>query len=67
MRPFIDKVRCAAEPRICPPIKECPEQAITYMEDEDEPVGGRIVVDDEKCAGYGLCVSICCGHCIEMR
>jgi len=52
---------------IIPPIKECPEKAVTFVEDEDEPIGGRIVIDDEKCTGCGLCVNICCGHCIEMK
>ena len=67
MKPWIDKARCAAEPKICPPIKECPAQAVSYVEDEDEPIGGRIVIDAELCTGCGLCVNICCGHCIEMK
>jgi Pyruvate/2-oxoacid:ferredoxin oxidoreductase delta subunit len=67
MKPFIDKTRCAAQSQICPPIKECPTQAVIYVEDEDEPLGGRIAIDEEKCTSCGLCVSICCGQCIEMK
>ncbi len=67
MKPFIIRERCAAEPRICPPIRECPRQAVSYVEDENEPIGGRIVFDYDKCDGCGACVAICCGNCIEMR
>ena len=67
MKPFIDKTKCSAQPNICPPMKECPKQAISFVEDEEEPIGGRIEIDAEKCDGCGKCVDICCGHCIEMR
>ena len=67
MKPFIIKKRCAAQPDICPPMKECPMQAFSYVEDENEPIGGRIEIDLEKCDGCGKCVALCCGSCIEMR
>jgi Pyruvate/2-oxoacid:ferredoxin oxidoreductase delta subunit len=67
MKPFIIKERCAAQPDICPPMKACPKNAFSYVEDEDEPIGGIIVIDLEKCGGCGKCAEICCGHCIEMR
>ena len=67
MKPFIVKDKCAAQPDICPPMKACPNNAFSYVEDEDEPIGGRIVIDLEKCEGCGKCVEICCGHCIEIR
>lgn len=67
MFPFIIKERCAAQPGICPPIRTCPQNAFVYVEDEDEPIGGRIEIDLEKCDSCGKCVAICCGHCIEMR
>ena len=67
MKPFIVKERCAAQPDICPPMKACPNSAFSYVEDEDEPIGGRIEIDLEKCGSCGKCVDICCGHCIEMR
>lgn len=67
MIPYIDKRKCAAQPAICPPIKSCPNQAVSYVEDKSEKIGGRIVIDLERCEGCGKCVEICCGHCIEMR
>lgn len=67
MKPFILKERCAAQPEICPPMKKCHVQAFSFIEDEDEPIGGKIVIDKEKCTGCGECVAICCGSCIEMR
>ena len=67
MKPYVIKERCAAQPSICPPIKACPKEAVIYVEDENEPIGGRIVFDYNKCDGCGACVAICCGNCIEMR
>lgn len=48
-------------------MKACPNKAFTYVEDDDEPIGGRIEIDYEKCKGCGKCAECCCGHCIEMR
>jgi ferredoxin len=48
-------------------MKECPVQAFSYVEDEKEPIGGRIEIDLEKCDGCGKCVSVCCGSCIIMK
>ena len=67
MRPFIVKEKCAAQPNICPPMKECPKGAFSFIEDEDEPIGGRVEIDLEKCDSCGKCVNDCCGNCIEMR
>lgn len=67
MNPFIVKERCAAQPDICPPMKACPNNSFTFIEDEDEPIGGRMEIDLEKCEGCGQCVELCCGSCIEMR
>lgn len=66
-RPVILKERCAAQPEICPPIKACPLGAFAYREDDDEPLGGFMVIDLEKCDGCGICATVCCGHCIEMK
>ena len=66
MKPIIVKERCAAQPQICPPMKECPVQAFSYVEDENEPIGGRIEIDYNICTGCGHCAEVCCGHCIEM-
>jgi Pyruvate/2-oxoacid:ferredoxin oxidoreductase delta subunit len=24
-------------------------------------------IDHEKCTGCGICVGLCCGHCIELK
>ena len=65
-RPIIIRGRCAAQPEICPPIKECPLGAVAYKADDEELSGGLIIIDLDKCDGCGICVNVCCGHCIEM-
>ena len=67
MKPYVIKEKCFVQPNICPPIKSCPGGAFSYVEDEDEPIGGRIEIDYEKCDGCGKCVGLCCGDCVEMR
>lgn len=67
MKAYIDKRKCAAQPGICQPLAKCPANAIAYTEDENEPLGGRMELDAEKCNGCGICVSLCCGNCIELR
>ena len=67
MKPYNVKEKCAAQRDICPSMKACPNNAFSYVGDEDEPIGGRIEINLEKCEGCGKCVEICCGHCIEMR
>lgn len=66
MKPRLNSRRCPAQPAMCKPIKVCATGAIYYVEDENEPLGGKILFDDDKCDGCGLCVSECCGHAIEM-
>lgn len=67
MKASINKIQCASDNRICKPMKECPEHAITWIEDDDEPLGSRMEIDHEQCSGCGLCVDLCCGHCIELK
>ena len=67
MRAYIDKRKCSSDNRICKPLTECPAKAISWIEDEDEPLGSRIEIDEEKCTGCGICVHLCCGDCIEVR
>lgn len=67
MKAYIDKRKCASDNRICKPMKECPAGAISWVEDEEEPLGSRMEIDQDKCNGCGLCVSLCCGHCIEIK
>ena len=66
MKPVVNKRKCPAQANICTVIKTCPYGAIRYVEDVQEPLGGRIVIDEALCDGCGLCASECCGHAIEM-
>lgn len=67
MKAYIDKQKCASEKSICKPMEDCPKGAISWVEDDDEPLGSRMEVDYEKCDGCGVCVQLCCGQCIEIR
>jgi len=53
--------------QICKAIPACPEGAIVYIADKAAPLGGRIVFDDEKCNGCGICMQECCGAAIELK
>ncbi|HBE80784.1 MAG TPA: hypothetical protein DDW65_23810 [Firmicutes bacterium] len=67
MKPFLLKHKCAVQKDICTAIKACPTAAITYEEEENEPLGGKILFDFEKCNECGKCATECCGQAIEMR
>lgn len=67
MKPYIIKRKCPAQKDICKAIQACVRDAIHYVEDEHEPLGGRIVFDYAQCDGCGLCVTECCGAAIELR
>ena len=67
MKAYIDKRKCSSDNRICKPLKECPEKAISWIEDDEEPLGSRMEIDEDKCTGYGICVPLCCGDCIEIK
>ena len=67
MKAYIDKAKCASEKAMCKPLVECPVKAISWIEDDDEPLGSRTVIDEEKCTGCGICVPLCCGDCIELK
>lgn len=67
MKAIIDKAKCMSDNRICKPLQECPQGAIVWVEDDDEPLGSRMEVDNEKCVGCGTCVPLCCGNCIEIK
>lgn len=45
MQPILLILKCAARKDICTAIKACPTKAIAYVDDEDEPLGGRITFD----------------------
>ncbi len=66
MKPVINKRKCPAQKEMCKPIQVCPTSAITYVMDENEPLGGKIVIDENLCNECELCVAECCGHAIEM-
>ncbi len=67
MKPYLDKRKCPAQNKICKAMPACPNGAIGYVEDEQEPLGGRIVFDYDLCDGCGQCAAECCGDAIEMR
>jgi NAD-dependent dihydropyrimidine dehydrogenase PreA subunit len=67
MKAYIDMDKCASDNRICKPLKECPVGAINWIEDDDEPLGSRMEINNESCTGCGICVDLCCGHCIELK
>jgi Pyruvate/2-oxoacid:ferredoxin oxidoreductase delta subunit len=66
MKPIINKRKCPAQKDICKAIPACPTAALTYVVDEEEPLGGKIIVDEALCNGCGLCVEECCGNAIDM-
>jgi Pyruvate/2-oxoacid:ferredoxin oxidoreductase delta subunit len=67
MKAYIDKRKCPASNEFCKPLAECPEKAISWIEDEDEPFGSRMEIDAVKCTGCGICVPLCCGDCIVIK
>lgn len=66
MTAVVLKRKCPAQAQLCKAIPACPTQAISYQEDEKEPLGGRILVDPEKCDDCGICVLACCGQAMEL-
>ena len=66
MMPRIEMRKCPAQVDICPVLKICPKGAVSYVEDPAERLGGRIVIDEARCDGCGVCVPACCGHAISM-
>ena len=66
MKPVINKRKCPAQKEICKAIQACPTKALIYIVDENEPLGGKIVVNEALCSECGLCVEECCGLAIEM-
>ena len=67
MKAVVDKRKCPADNRFCKPVTECPTSAITWIKDENEPWGARMEVDEEKCAGCGICVPLCCAEAIGIK
>jgi len=66
MKPVINKRKCPAQNELCKAIPACPSGAISYIADENEPLGGKIVIDETLCTECEICVEECCGHAIEM-
>ena len=51
MKPYLIKQKCPAQSMICTTIKNCKTGAISYIEDEDEPLGGKIIFNYDLCEG----------------
>ena len=66
MKPRLIPRLCPVQRDLCKAIKACATGAIYHVEDENEPLGGKILFDYGKCDTCGLCVTECCGHAIEM-
>lgn len=66
MTAFIDMNKCSAQLTICNPVKECPNQAIKYLEDDNAILGVKMEIDDTKCKGCGTCIPLCCGNAIYL-
>ncbi|NSW93016.1 MAG: hypothetical protein HPY74_20645 [Firmicutes bacterium] len=66
MKPIIIKAKCPAQAMICKAIRACKNEAVKYIEDENEPLGGRIEIDYNKCEVCGTCAEECCGNAIVM-
>jgi ferredoxin len=67
MKPYLVPRRCPAQEDLCLAIRACPKGAVEYVEDEDEPLGGRIVFNHDTCEECGNCAAECCGQAIELR
>jgi ferredoxin len=67
MKPYLISRKCPAIQGMSKAIEACSNVAISYVGDETEPLGGRIVFDHDKCDSCGLCAMACCGAAIEMR
>jgi Pyruvate/2-oxoacid:ferredoxin oxidoreductase delta subunit len=66
MKPALNERTCPAQEQLCKAIPACPEEAITYVADNEAPLGGRIVFDETRCNGCGACADACCGTAIEL-
>ena len=67
MPAVVKKRKCPEQEQLCQAISACPSNAITYQADEDEPLGGKIVIDLQRCDDCGLCVTACCGQAITIN
>lgn len=72
MKPNLLKHKCMVQKEISrtyarTAIKACSVGAVVFVEDDEEPLGGKILFDLDKCNGCGKCATACCGEAIEMR
>ena len=56
MKPIINKRKCPAQNELCKAIPACPTDAILYVADENEPLGGKIIIDEKLCNECAQCV-----------
>ena len=66
MKPILNERKCPVQAHICKAIHACPEGAITYIADDDAPLGGQIIFVETRCTGCGTCAEACCGAAIDM-
>ena len=54
MLPVINKRKCPAQKDVCKVITACPTHSISYIEDANEPLGGKIIIDEASCNLCGV-------------
>jgi ferredoxin len=52
---------------VCTAIKNCSTGALSYVDDENEPLGGLIVINYDLCEECGTCSKVCCGSAIDLQ
>jgi NAD-dependent dihydropyrimidine dehydrogenase PreA subunit len=67
MKPVLDERKCPALDYICKAIPACPVQAISYLQDDDLPLDGKIIFVYGSRNNCGECVEACCGSAIEVK
>lgn len=67
MTAVLIKRKCPAQNDLCQAIPACPTGAIYYQADDNEPLGGKILIDKDRCNDCGTCVQACCGQAIKIQ
>jgi ferredoxin len=63
---LIKKRNGPAQKDLCKVISACPKTALQYQDDENKPLGGKIIVIADKCDLCGARVDARCSKAIEI-
>lgn len=55
---------CKVDKDECRAMQVCKQNAIYYIKDDTDLLGGRIAVNYKKCTGCGECKKVCCSNAI---